>query len=277
MMSQPEIKDVQNFWENNPLFTGESKHHPGSKDFFDEHSQIVIEDCLAGEFDLRTVPSSENSLNVLDLGCGPGFWLIELSKRGVKSITGADLTANAVQLSRMRCSIYGVKATVLQENAENLSFRDQTFTHVNCQGVIHHTPNTERCVAEIARVLKPGGTASISVYYKNYFIRNWSWLRYLGLILFKMGASLKGRGRESIFSLRSSNEIVRYYDGASNPIGKAYSESEFREMLSKHFEVTETYLHFFPLRTLPIKLPKNIHRFLDRNFGFMIYASCVRK
>ncbi|MEG3637897.1 class I SAM-dependent methyltransferase [Magnetococcus sp. PR-3] len=272
-MSNPSVNDVQDFWEANPLWSGESNHTPGTKPFFEEHRDVYISDCFAGQFDPRCVPQEANREKILDLGCGPGFWTIELWKHGCHNITSADLTKNALKLTKSRCEIYGVSADVSQQNAENLTFDDGSFTHVNCQGVIHHTPDTEACVAEIARVLKPGGTASLSVYYKNVFLRNWGILKWAGIILSKLGGGMKGRGREKIFSTGGAEEIVRLYDGDENPIGKAYSKQQFVEMLSPHFEVQDIYLHFFPARALPIKTPHVLHRFLDKYTGFMIYAT----
>ena len=153
-----------------------------------------------------------------------------------------------------------------------MEFAVNSFDHVNCQGVIHHTPNTEKTVSEIARVLKKDGTASISVYYRNPILRSWPYLRWLGWILTKLGGGLKGRGRESIFSIKEIDELIRNYDGKDNPIGKAYSKNEFINMFSKNLKVERNFKHFFPARSLPFKFSKNIHKTLDRNLGFMIFV-----
>jgi SAM-dependent methyltransferase len=273
----PNIDDVKDFWEENPLWTGESKYTPGSKEFFTEHDVVCIEDCQAGTFDLRTVPDARNKDRVLDLGCGIGFWTIQLAQRGCDNIVAADLTQNAIEIAKKRCDIFHVKAEFSQQNAEKMTFEDGSFSHVNCQGVIHHTPNTEVCVAEISRVLRHEGTASISVYYKNIFLRLWPFIGCLGGVLNKLGFCLKGRGRDSIVAEQNIDEIVRLYDGSDNPIGKAYSKKEFISMLSPYFNVEETYLHFFPSRALPFKLPRIVRLFLDKNAGFMIYATLTKK
>ena len=84
-----------------------------------------------------------------------------------QNLISADLTVEAIRICKMR-----VPSTSTQrENAERLSFEDETFSHVNCQGVIHHTPDTQSCLDEIYRVLEKGGTASVSVYYRNYLLR----------------------------------------------------------------------------------------------------------
>lgn len=260
------------------MWTGESNYITGSRDFFEEHARVYTEDCFAGEFDEKTIPSVPTEAKVLDLGCGPGFWVIQLIQRGIVSLVAADLTENALQLARKRVEAYGCGCVEFsRQNAEQLTFASESFDHVNCQGVIHHTPNTEGCVAEIARVTKSGGTACISVYYKNFFIRNWGILSWIGKIVNMVGGGLKGRGRESIYATTDTNEIVRLFDGAENPIGKAYSRKEFVTMLEPHFTIEQTFLHFFPARSLPFPLPKILHRLLDRILGFMIYASLIKK
>lgn len=274
-----DLDSVRDFWENNPLWTGESAFEAGTQPFFDEHRQVYIADCFSGTFDLRFLPPPRNAgqkMKILDLGCGIGFWVTEFALRGLSNLLAADLTQNALDITAKRLQVYGVTAELSRQNAEQLNFDDASFDHINCQGVIHHTPNTDKTLSEMARVLRPGGTASISVYYRNVILKSWPFLRWLGWPLAKLGGGLKGRGRESIFLEKDVDQIVRLYDGSDNPIGKSYTKQQFIEMLKPHFIVEETYLHFFPARTLPFKIPSFLHRWLDRNLGFMIYAS-VRK
>lgn len=127
----------------------------------------------------------------------------------------ADLTKRALALTKVRLDYYGLSAELKVGNAEKLSFADASFDHVNCQGVIHHT------VSEIARVLRSGGTASLSVYYRNALLRQWHRIGHLGSALDRLGAGLQGRGREHIYRKRDASEIVRMYDGAANPVDTA--------------------------------------------------------
>ena len=276
----PRIEDVKSFWDSNPLWTGESKFQPGTIEFFEEHRKVYIEDCFGGSFDIRFLPPSRangQSIQILDLGCGVGFWTSEFGMRGYSNICGADLTQNALKIARKRLDIYSLKAELEEQNAEQLTFENGKFDHVNCQGVIHHTPNTSKAVSEIARVLKENGTASISVYYRNKALKYWPFLRWFVYPLALLGGGLKGRGRENIFKLSNIDDIVKLYDGKDNPIGKSYSKNSFCELLEPHFEINEIYFHFFPARSLPFKTPKWLHKWLDKKFPFMIYANITKK
>jgi len=276
VIAEKSIGDVKRFWESSPLWSGESAYEPGSREFFEEHRQVIISDCFAGELDSRLFPKQDNTERVLDLGCGPGFWIVELAHHGCHTITASDLTQSAIRLAKTRCAYYGVSTTFSQQNAENMSFDDSTFTHVNCQGVIHHTPDTEACIREIARILKKGGTASISVYHRNVLLRSWPFISGIGKMLSRLGVRLKGRGRERICTLNDPDEIVRLYDGENNPIGKSYTHKQFKTMLLPYFKVEDIYFHLFPARTFPFKIPRFLHKLLDRYMGFMMYVT-VRK
>lgn len=274
-----DIEAVKTFWENNPLFSGESKHVPGSREFFEEHARVYYEDCHAGNLDEATfIPESLNGKVVLDLGCGVGFWTIEIQKRRrCRAFYSGDLTEAALCLTRKRLECYGLSAELSQQNAEAMTYPDGFFDHVNCQGVVHHTPDTERAVHEIARVLRPGGTASISVYYRNIFVRAWPIIAPMGRCFARLsGAKFKGRGREDIFSEMDTDKLIRLYDGAGNPVGKAYSRAQFMQMAGPYFKLEKTKIFFFPARAMPFRMPRWLHRMLADYFGFMVNFSLVR-
>jgi len=276
-MGDPTINEVRSFWEQKPLFADEVDSSLGLAEQYEVQRQIFAEDAFAGEIDNRLFPEVSDGASILDLGCGPGFWTAEFAKRGYASVTGADLTERAIELARERLDFLGLDAVVTRQNAEATDFPDNTFTHVHCQGVIHHTTSPKNCVKEIARVLQPNGTATIAVYYQNFFIRNWWLFSWVPKVLGYLGGGLSGRGREGIFTVKNVDELIRHYDGADNPIGYSYDRSAFLELLEPELQVEETYLHYIPVRALPFSLPKFIHRFLDKNFGLMIYARCRKK
>lgn len=196
-------------------------------------------------------------------------------RKGIQNVSACDLTPQAIALTQKGLKEFALstQGKIIEGNAENLPFAAQSFDHVNCQGVIHHTPDTEKCVAEFHRVLKPGGTVCFSVYYKNLALRNPAILRMIQHIFGSVG--LKGRGRDRMIKdATSANDLVRLYDGADNPIGKAYTKGEALALLTyqgqKLFEVTGVRRFFFPARALPVPLPKWLHRLLDRHAGLLI-------
>ena len=276
--SSANIQQVKKFWESSPLFDGESSANIGSKEYFIEHSRVYLSDCFAGRLDQHLFPASIKNGYVLDLGCGPGFWVEQLSKCAPEKICAADLTDAALELTQKRANFLGINNLELfRQNAESLSFASNLFDHVNCQGVIHHTPDTESAAREICRVCKPGGTVLISVYYKNVLLRLWPLFRPFVKVLARFGGGMKGRGRESIFSETSADEIVRLYDGDQNPIGKCYSASELVGMLGEGMVVKRVFYHFFPARSLPFPLHSKLHRFLDKHLPFMVYVLAEKK
>lgn len=100
---------------------------------------------------------------VLEVGVGGGVDHVNWARSGAR-LSGVDLTEAGIELTRERLSLEGLQSHLQVADAENLPFPDATFDIVYSYGVLHHSPNTQRCFEEVARVLKPGGTALIMVY-----------------------------------------------------------------------------------------------------------------
>ena len=82
-------------------------------------------------------------------------------------VTAVDLTESAhrrwpASSARRR----GVTIDFRLGNAEGLDFADESFDAVYSFGVLHHTPDIERAVDEVHRVLRPGGTAYVMLYHR---------------------------------------------------------------------------------------------------------------
>lgn len=112
--------------------------------------------------------------HLLEVGCGMGYDSLEFLKRNVR-VTATDLTPNAVALTRRHFEIEQVQAEeVRTANALQLPYADETFDAVWANGVLHATGDTELAVQEVRRVLKLGGRAVIS-----HFYRKPSWMYLL--------------------------------------------------------------------------------------------------
>ncbi len=93
---------------------------------------------------------------VLDVGCGTGALLEQLQKS--REASGADLSALALGFAHDR----GIK-NLVQADAQALPFETESFDACISLDVIEHVPDDQAAVREIARVLKPGGSAIINV------------------------------------------------------------------------------------------------------------------
>jgi len=100
---------------------------------------------------------------VLDLGCGNGFALPEVIRRGGKYF-GLDYSRNLLALARKKyaAEIKKGKAKFILAEATKLPFKDSSFDFVFSFAVAHHLPSAEKRLEffkEIFRVLKKGGKA----------------------------------------------------------------------------------------------------------------------
>lgn len=93
-------------------------------------------------------------MNVLEIGCGTGYYTKELEKTGAK-ITAIDVSPDLLNVARSRVSSKNVTFKI--DNAYDMSFEDSIFDTVVGISVLHHL-EIERALKEIYRVLKPGGT-----------------------------------------------------------------------------------------------------------------------
>jgi 2-polyprenyl-3-methyl-5-hydroxy-6-metoxy-1,4-benzoquinol methylase len=100
---------------------------------------------------------------VLEIGCGMGLHTQTMAAAGAE-VTAIDLTSTAIEATRRRLALTGLRAQVLQCDAENLPFMTGAFDFVWSWGVIHHSSRTARIVREIARVLNKAGACRVMVY-----------------------------------------------------------------------------------------------------------------
>ena len=109
----------------------------------------------------------ENGQQILDIGCGDGFYLHLLSNLTFKlKITGLDNDENA--LKSARSNLRGKKVILICDNAKTLPFRSNTFDRVIASEVLEHIDNDIAALNEIKRVLKPEGIIVLSVPHSNY-------------------------------------------------------------------------------------------------------------
>lgn len=99
--------------------------------------------------------------NVLDVACDPGAVAVALAPRAA-SVTGLDATDGMLKRGRMRAADAGLRnVTFVSGDAEALPFPDAASDAVVTRAAVHHFTDPARVIAEICRVLSPGGRAVI--------------------------------------------------------------------------------------------------------------------
>ena len=164
------VSEVHDYWNTHTLglqYVTDKSVRPGTPEFFahirpwmNPYKFPWIMDRIDREAKLL------RGKHLLEIGCGMGYDSLEFLKRGVR-VTATDLTPNAVTITRQHFEIEGVQAEDIRTaNALNLPFPEDTFDAVWANGVLHATGDTRRAIAEARRVLKPGGRAIISHFYR---------------------------------------------------------------------------------------------------------------
>jgi SAM-dependent methyltransferase len=107
---------------------------------------------------------------VLDMGCGAGRHAFEMFRRGADVVAfdqDADELAAVLELfGAMREAgevPLGAEADIKQGDARSLPFADGEFDRVVAAEVLEHIPDDAAAIAELARVLRPGGTVAVTV------------------------------------------------------------------------------------------------------------------
>jgi ubiquinone/menaquinone biosynthesis C-methylase UbiE len=101
---------------------------------------------------------------VLDAGCGSCAKSVLLAARGLH-VVAVDFSESALSLAAETVALHGFsdRITLRQEDLTALTFADGQFRYVVCWGVLMHVPDLPKAIAELARVLAPGGRLVVSV------------------------------------------------------------------------------------------------------------------
>lgn len=88
---------------------------------------------------------------VLDLGCGTGAHTIRLARRGC-NVVSVDLTVAGARSAKRRLETEGFESMCVVADAENLPFRNDSFSVVWAALLLHHFPRLDRLPQEIHRI-----------------------------------------------------------------------------------------------------------------------------
>jgi ubiquinone/menaquinone biosynthesis C-methylase UbiE len=148
-------------------------YEEGSREFFREIDRRIFHprymrltaDETGRPFSLFVDFEALAGKDVLDVGCGSGIATQLLAEAGA-NVTAVDLTDWAVETTRKRLAAFELRGEVRQEDAEQLPFADASFDLVFSWGVIHHSSDMDRALAQLVRVCRPGGQVVLMVYHR---------------------------------------------------------------------------------------------------------------
>lgn len=140
-------------------------YHDWEAESYDDKWSISYDqrcvDYARGRFDLIAPDGEFRELpydRALELGCGTGFFLLNLIQSGVArrgSVT--DLAPGMVNVAVRNGQSLGLDIDGRVADAEGIPYEDATFDLVVGHAVLHHIPDVERSLREVLRVLRPGG------------------------------------------------------------------------------------------------------------------------
>lgn len=224
--------DIQAWWDD--LYRQAYGDH--DRDLTAERLNELLDDLAAMFREREHIAVTEMDLNaiagcrVLEIGSGAGAHSC-LFKRAGADIVSVDITPSRAAATACKLSLARGPgpARAYQADAESLPFRDETFDIVYSNGVLHHSEDTDRCIAEVRRVLKPGGRAIIMLY-SRHSAAFWTSVVPRAILC---GA---------IFRLPEPQWIGRVTEGkpkfgdTRNPITRVYSAAEMRRLFAA-FEI----------------------------------------
>ena len=116
------------------------------------HSQRVAEHAER----LVRLADPRPGQRLLDVGCGNGAAPVHLARTFGLEATGVDVDPEQIEAAKTHAGGFE-RASFLVGDTTSLPFEDGAFDLVFTNKVTHHVPDWQGALAEMARVLKPGG------------------------------------------------------------------------------------------------------------------------
>jgi ubiquinone/menaquinone biosynthesis C-methylase UbiE len=207
---------------------------------------------------------------VLEIGCGAGGQAEVFARQGA-AVTAIDITDQAVHLTRRRFDLEGLPGSIQRGDAERLAFAGDSFDLVWSWGVIHHTADIARAVAEIHRVLRPGARAKVMVYHR-HSLRNWI-----------HGGLSHGLLRGKLWRMSYDDVLKSVTDGyIARQMTKAEARALFRGFRSVKLRLTDlsdlSHVPGYRLagRILPPQTRLKLDRAIMERWGWFLYIEAVK-
>ena len=248
--------EVRAYWEGTPCGTASEivgELQPRSREWFErvEEYRYAVEPFIHSVAQF----TRHRGKRLLEVGVGAGTDHLQWARAGAEC-HGVDLTDAAIETTRARLGEYGLSSQLQRVNAEVLPFPDANFDLVYSWGVIHHAESPERVIAEIRRVLKPGGQFIGMLYSRRSLVALRFWLR---------NALLAGKPWRSL-----ADVIWHHMESVGT---RAYTAAELRALFSGFASA-----HTIPLLTPydTARLPLWLARSLPNSLGWFLAVRATR-
>jgi ubiquinone/menaquinone biosynthesis C-methylase UbiE len=256
MSVHTEIKEqVRSFWSRTPCGSWDATAAEGTREYYDqiETRRYALEPFIKhfAQFE------STRGQAVLEIGVGLGTDHIQFA-RARAELHGIDLTQRSIELVRQRLELEGLPSDLQTADAEALPFADARFDVVYSWGVLHHTPDTPRAIAEACRVLRPGGRICVMVYSRHAWVPYGLWFRH---------------GPLCRRPLRSLADVLHHH---MESVGtKGYTKREVRRMFAasglEHLRIEKVVTPY------DIQYAGGLARLTARQLGFFMVIRGVKR
>ncbi len=187
---------------------------------------------------------------ILDLGCGRGGLTVALSRRGCR-VVAMDLRRRNLETTILRGRRYALSPAAAAATGERLPFADRSFDLVICKDMLEHCSNPDLILAEIARVLAPGGVCFLTVInrfcFKDPHYHLWG-VSFLPPAVAERYIAWRGRAKQSYRDCQKLGDM--HY----------YRLPRFRQLAGAHGLSIRRDLHGLGRRSDPISLPVRLRR-----------------
>ena len=119
---------------------------------------------------LKNCAPKGEKLNCVDMGCGPGYFSILLSKMG-HNVVAFDFSDGMLEKARENFKAMDVSPTIKQGDVQNPQFEDESIDYIVSRNLIWNLEEPQKAYKEWVRILKPGGRILIfdANHYLHYF------------------------------------------------------------------------------------------------------------
>lgn len=197
--------------------------------YYSDDDFLAMAKLFDRRFDKNGIKLELKGKRCIDLGCGSGRYVIAMADHGASESHGLDLSDDAIKDAGERAARlgYGKRCVFRQGSMLELPYEDESFDFVSCNGVIHHTSDPKRSLAELARITRRSGLAFIMLYGSGEL-----WWELTDMIRAVIEPVPRGYAFAALDLLRvPPGKIFNYMDHMFVPCREVISHAEFQDRL----------------------------------------------